>query len=76
MKIRIIQDGNVIKVYHHPREVIIKPKQRHAIIGDTDPQEYFFKQRNLYWIEDKDLDNAEIGCDIEIQPSVEAMNLT
>jgi len=69
LKIRIFQNDEVIRVYHSPREIVVKPKAKKIEIYDTQGsliETHTLVERNLSWIEDKDIDTAEIILDLKV----------
>ena len=62
MKILIHRDGP-IRVYHHPREVIVHPKSNTVKIFDDNGsilESYKLIKRELNWSDDDELDTSEI----------------
>lgn len=69
MKIRIFQNDEIIRVYHSPHEVIVRPKARKIEIYDSNgllTETYDLVERNLSWLEDTDTDCVEIVLDLKI----------
>lgn len=70
MKIRIFQDGNIIRVYHSPRDVIVKPTAKKVELYDSNgvlTESYELVDRDLSWLEDSETDCAEIILDLTIK---------
>ena len=70
MKIRIFQDGNIIRVYHSPRDVIVKPAAKIVELYDSNgvlTESYTLVDRDLSWLEDSETDCAEIILDLTIK---------
>ena len=69
MKIRIFQNDEIIRVYHSPHEVIVRPKAKKIEIYDSNgllTETYDLVERNLSWLEDTDTDCIEIVLDLKI----------
>ena len=69
MKIRIFRDGNVIRIYHSPRDVIVKPTAKKVELYDSNgllTESYSLVDRNLSWLEDSETDCAEIILDLTV----------
>lgn len=70
MKIRIFQNNNIIRIYHSPRDVIVKPAAKKVELYDSNgllTESYDLVDRNLSWLEDKETDCAEIILDLTIK---------
>ena len=62
----------MIRVYHSPHEVIVRPKARTVEVFDEDGamnETYNLVDRNLSWIEDNDSDSSEIVLDLHVKTS-------
>jgi len=69
LKIRIFHDNKTIRIYHSPQEVVVKPKAKKVEIYDINGiliETYDLVERELSWLEDKDIDTAEIMLDLKI----------
>jgi len=69
LKIRIFHDNEIIRVYHSPHEVIVKPNAKRVEIYGTNgvlTEEYDLVGRDLSWLENKDADCAEIILDLKV----------
>ncbi len=69
LKIRIFENDETIRVYHSPREVIVRPKAKIIEIYDTNgllTEKYNLVEKNLSWLEDKDTDCVEIVLDLKV----------
>ena len=69
LKIRIANEQDIIRVYHSPHEVIVRPNSKKVEIYDTHGtlnETYNLLDRNLSWIVDSDTDCAEIVLDLKI----------
>ena len=70
MKIQIIRGDNPIKIYHEPKDIQVHPNAGTVDIFGCNGKinrTYKLKQKELVWIEDKDLDNAEIMTIITVE---------
>ncbi|MGI9566034.1 MAG: hypothetical protein ACR2LL_03335 [Nitrosopumilus sp.] len=59
----------MIRVYHSPHEVIVRPKVKKVEIYDTNgllTETYELVERNLSWLEDNDTDCVEIVLDLKV----------
>ncbi|MDH3192251.1 MAG: hypothetical protein OEM18_06165, partial [Nitrosopumilus sp.] len=68
-KIKVIQDNNMIRVYHSPKEVVVKPVAKRVELYSSNGnliEAYELKNKNLSWFEDKDIDNSEIILTLEV----------
>lgn len=70
MKIKVVRDGDPIKVYHHPREVIVRPEKRIVEIYNDSIgglyRRYRLLNHKLDWLENKDSDTAEIFLELNV----------
>ncbi len=69
LKIRIFENDETIRVYHSPREVIVRPKAKIIEIYDTNgllTEKYNLVEKNLSWLEDQDTDCVEIVLDLKV----------
>ena len=69
MKIRISHNDETIRIYHSPHEVIVRPKAKKVEIYDINGmliETYDLVEKELSWLEDKDIDTAEIMLDLKI----------
>ena len=69
LKIRIFQNDEIIRVYHSPHEVIVRPKAKKIEIYDSNgllTETYELVERNLSWLEDSDTDCVEIVLDLKV----------
>ena len=70
MKIRVFQNGNIIRVYHSPHNVIVKPKEKIVELYDGDgilTDSYHLVERILSWLEDSETDSSEILLDLTVK---------
>ena len=69
LKIRIFQNDEIIRVYHSPHEVIVRPKAKKIEIYDSNgllTETYDLVERDLSWLEDNDTDCVEIVLDLKV----------
>ena len=69
MKI-LIDNGNPIRLYHHPREVIVHPKTNIVEILNADGsllESYELVKKDITWIDDEALDTSEIIVILNVQ---------
>ena len=69
MKIKVIQDDNIIRVYHSPKEVVVKPIANKVELYSSNGnliESYELKDKNLSWFVDHDLDNSEIILTLKV----------
>jgi len=70
MKI-LIDNGNPIRLYHHPREVIVHPKTNVVEILNADGSllgSYELVKKDTKWIDDDDaLDTSEILVTLNVK---------
>lgn len=70
MKIRIRENNNMIRVYHSPHEVIVKPGAKIVQVFDENgaiDDTYSLIEKNLSWLEDSDSDSSEIILDLHVK---------
>ncbi len=69
MKIRIFHNDETIRVYHAPQDVVVKPKAKKVEIHDINGvllETYDLIDRKISWLEDEDIDTAEIMLDLKV----------
>ena len=69
MKIRISHNSETIRIYHSPHEVIVRPKAKKVEIHDTNGalvETYELVEKKLSWLEDDEIDIAEIMLDLKV----------
>lgn len=69
MKI-LIDNGNPIRVYHHPREVIVHPKTNIVEIFNADGsllESYELVKKDVRWTDDEALDSSEIIVTLNVK---------
>jgi hypothetical protein len=69
LKIRISHNDETIRIYHSPHEVIVKPKAKKVEIHDLNGdliETYELIEKSLTWLEDSEIDIAEIMLDLKV----------
>lgn len=69
MKIILKRDGNPLRVYHHPREVVVHPKAQEVEIFQSDGsvlEKYELINKECIWLENEDNDTAEIVLNLDV----------
>jgi hypothetical protein len=69
MKI-LIDNGNPIRLYHHPREVIVHPKTNVVEILNADGsllESFELVKKDLKWTDDEVLDTSEIIVTLHVK---------
>ena len=69
MKIRISHNNETIRIYHSPHEVIVRPKAKKVEIHDVNGtliETYELVEKKLSWLEDNEIDVAEIMLDLNV----------
>lgn len=69
LKIRVSDSNETIRIYHSPHEVIVRPKAKKVEIHDVNGtliETYELVEKKLSWLEDKELDIAEIMLDLKV----------
>lgn len=69
MKI-LIDNGNPIRVYHHPREVIVHPKTNVVEIFNSDGsllESYELVKKDVKWTDNETLDTSEIIVTLSVK---------
>ena len=69
MKI-LIDNGNPIRLYHHPREVIVHPKTNAVEILNSDGsllESYELVKKDVKWTDDEALDTSEIIVTLNVK---------
>jgi len=59
----------MIRIYHSPHEVIVKPKVKKVEIHDVNGtliETYELIEKKLSWLEDSEIDIAEIMLDLKV----------
>ena len=65
----MIQGGNIIRVYHSPQDVIVKPQAKLIEIHESNgilTESFDLIDKNLSWFEDKETDCAEIVLTLKV----------
>ena len=74
MKIILIRNDRILRIYHHPRNVIVKPqaKQVEVFNSDGSPLEKFeLINKELGWTDDDENDTSEIILSLTIGKTLE-----
>jgi hypothetical protein len=69
LKIKISDSNKTIRIYHSPHEVIVRPKAKKVEIHDVNGtliETYELVEKKLSWLEDNELDIAEIMLDLKV----------
>ena len=69
MKI-LIDNGNPIRVYHHPREVVVHPKTNTVEIFNEDGsilESYDLVKKDVVWSDNEDLNTSEIVVTLHVK---------
>lgn len=78
MKIKIFQDDNIIRVYHSPQDVIVKPIEKRVELYDSNgilTESYDLLGKDLSWFEDKETDCAEILLTLKVGKKISTRNV-
>ena len=70
MKIIIQKEGNLIRIYHNPREVIVRPMTDEVEIFNSNGtllEKYQLVKKNLSWLEDKEENTSEILLKLDVK---------
>ena len=70
MKIRIFHNDDTIRVYHAPQDVVVKPNAKKVEIHDVNGtllETFDLVEKKLSWLEDEDIDTAEIMLDLKVR---------
>jgi hypothetical protein len=73
MKIVLIRNARIIKAYHEPREVIVRPKTNQVEIVDLEDrtlEKYELIKRELDWEVNKETDTSEIVLTLTIGKTI------
>ena len=74
MKIILIRGDRVLRIYHHPRNVIVKPQAKQVAVFNSDgsPLETFeLVNKDLGWTDDDESDTSEIVLSLTIGKTLE-----
>ena len=69
LKIRVSDSNEIIRIYHSPHEVIVRPKAKKVEIHDINGtliETYELIEKKLSWLEDIETDIAEIMLDLKV----------
>ena len=69
MKIKISQNDNVIRVYHSPKDVIVKPKLKKVILYEDGvvSETYDLIEKNLSWFDVDANNSSEILLNLKVK---------
>ncbi|MDH3502116.1 MAG: hypothetical protein OEL69_06395 [Nitrosopumilus sp.] len=73
MKIVLIRNARILKAYHEPREVIVRPKANQVEIVDSKDhtlEKYELIKRELDWEVNKETDTSEIVLTLTIGKTI------
>ena len=79
MKIKVFQDDKIIRVYHLPQDVVVKPLEKKVKLYDSNgalTESYDLIDKNLSWFEDRETDSAEILLTLKVGKKVYPENIT
>ena len=74
MKIILIRNDRVLRIYHHPRDVIVKPKAKHVEVFNADGsllEKFELINKELGWTDDEENDTSEIVLSLTIGKTLE-----
>ena len=69
MKITLIRNERILRVYHHPRDVIVKPKAKQVEVFNSDGsllERFELINKELGWTDDDENDTSEIVLSLTI----------
>jgi|GEM_PF-2714034 len=70
MKIIIQKEGRSIRVYHNPRDVVVRPRTNEVEIFNSDGtllEKYHLIKKELSWLENKEENMSEIMLQLEVK---------
>jgi hypothetical protein len=70
MKIIIIRNNQPLRIYHHPRNVVIHPKAKKVDSYDEDGtilESFDYVDSKLDWINDSEIDTKEISLTVNVK---------
>lgn len=73
MKIILIRNDRILRAYHEPREVIVRPKANYVEIlnlDDSIQEKFELIKRDLAWEENKETDTSEIILTLTIGKTI------
>ena len=69
MKIVLIRNDRILRIYHHPRDVIVKPKAEQVEVFNSDGsllEKFELIKKELGWTDDEENDTSEIVLSLTI----------
>lgn len=78
LKIKILQNDNIIRIYHSPKDVVVKPKGKRVELYDSNgllTDSYDLIDKNLSWLEDNETDCSEILLTLKVGKQVSPENV-
>lgn len=77
LKIKILQNDNIIRIYHSPKDVVVKPKRKRVELYDNGllMDSYDLIDKNLSWLEDNETDCSEILLTLTVGRQVSPENV-
>jgi len=73
MKIVLIRNDRILRVYHEPREIIVHPKTNQVEVLDSKDhtlEKYELLKRDLGWTVNKETDTSEILLTLTIGQTI------
>ena len=70
MKIIIIRNNQPLRIYHHPRNVVIHPKAKKVDSYNEDGtilESFDYVDSKLDWINDSEIDTKEISLTVNVK---------
>jgi len=70
MKIIIQKEGQIIRIYHNPREVIVRPITKEVELFNSDGtslEKYHLIKKDLSWLENKEENMSEILLQLDVK---------
>ena len=77
MKIILIRSDRVMRVYHHPRDVIVKPKAKQVEVFNSDGtllEKFELVSKELGWTDDEENDTSEIVLSLTVGQNLKQQN--
>ena len=77
MKIILIRNDRVLRIYHHPRDVIVKPKAGQVEVFNSDGsllERFELVNKDLGWTDDNESDTSEIVLSLTIGKTLQQQN--
>ncbi len=73
MKIVLIRNSRILRAYHEPREVIVRPKANQVEVVNSEDhalEKYELIKRDLGWTINKETDTSEIVLTLTIGKTI------